>query len=46
MADHWEIIRRAGKTPHALKLNGDGSPAHPLYLRGDLRPFAMGGASC
>lgn len=41
-----EIIRRAGKTPHALKLNGDGSPAHPLFLRGDLRPFEMGGAAC
>lgn len=23
---------------HAIKLNGDGSPAHPLYLKGDLRP--------
>jgi hypothetical protein len=41
-AEVLEIIRQAGKTPHALKLNGDGSPAHPLYLRGDLRPFAMG----
>lgn len=40
-----EIIRQAGKTPHALKLNGDGSPAHPLFLRGDLRPFAIGGVA-
>lgn len=23
---------------HAIKLNKDGSPAHPLYLRGDLVP--------
>ena len=24
---------------HALAINKDGSPAHPLYLRKDLRPF-------
>ncbi|WP_193211158.1 DUF1643 domain-containing protein [Luteolibacter marinus] len=24
---------------HALKVNQDGSPAHPLYLRTDLRPI-------
>jgi hypothetical protein len=24
--------------PHYLKLNSDGMPAHPLYLKGDLRP--------
>lgn len=24
---------------HALAINQDGSPAHPLYLRGDLRPI-------
>lgn len=36
-----ELIRRAGKAPHALKLNKDGSPAHPLYLAGNLRPFPM-----
>jgi hypothetical protein len=34
-------IRTAGKTPHALKLNKDGSPAHPLYLRTTLTPFPM-----
>jgi len=38
------LIRAAGKVPHALQLNKDGSPAHPLYLRGDLVPVAMGGA--
>lgn len=36
-----EIIREAGKVPHALNLNKDGSPQHPLYLRKDLRPFPM-----
>ena len=33
------LIRAAGKVPHALKLNQDGSPAHPLYLRADLLPI-------
>lgn len=28
----------AGVKLHHLKLNGDGSPAHPLYLKGDLQP--------
>lgn len=32
-------IRRAGRTPHALKLTGGGVPGHPLYLRRDLTPF-------
>ena len=27
---------------HALKLNNDGSPAHPLYLKGSLRPRPFG----
>lgn len=27
--------------PHALKLNGDGSPQHPLYLAKALVPFPM-----
>lgn len=36
-----DLIRSTGKVPHALKLNGDGSPAHPLYLRADLRPEPM-----
>jgi hypothetical protein len=35
------LIRVAGKTPHALKLNKDGSPQHPLYLRADAQPFPM-----
>jgi hypothetical protein len=28
-----------GKPMHALQLNLDGSPAHPLYLRGNLKPI-------
>lgn len=27
-----QLVRDAGKVPHALKINRDGSPAHPLYL--------------
>jgi hypothetical protein len=27
---------------HALKLNKDGSPQHPLYLRADAKPMPMG----
>lgn len=26
---------------HCLKQNKDGSPAHPLYLRGDLMPYPL-----
>lgn len=26
---------------HALKLTKDGSPGHPLYLRGDAKPFSF-----
>jgi hypothetical protein len=29
-------------TPHALKLNKDGSPQHPLYLRRDAVPVPIG----
>jgi hypothetical protein len=28
-----------GRPLHAIQLNLDGSPAHPLYLRGDLSPI-------
>jgi hypothetical protein len=38
-----DIIRSADKVPHALKLNGDGSPSHPLYLPRDLVPSPMPG---
>jgi hypothetical protein len=36
-----ELVRSIGKAQNALKLNRDRSPAHPLYLRGDLKPFEM-----
>lgn len=34
-----ELLRLNGAQPMALKLTGDGQPAHPLYLKGDLKPF-------
>lgn len=42
-----EVIRmlRGVCDPCALKLNGDGSPAHPLYLPGNARPFSISGAA-
>jgi hypothetical protein len=39
--DVLRVIREAGKVPFALKLNGDGSPQHPLYIREDTQPEAM-----
>jgi hypothetical protein len=33
-----ELIRSAGKMPHALRINSDGSPEHPLYLSYKLQP--------
>jgi hypothetical protein len=36
-----DVIRDVDKVPHALRLNGDGSPCHPLYLPSDLKPFPM-----
>lgn len=36
-----ELIRKLGVVPHALALNQDGSPAHPLYLKKSLKPFPM-----
>ena len=32
------MVERLGKAPHVLRLNKDGSPAHPLYLPGILKP--------
>jgi hypothetical protein len=41
-----DLIRKAGKVPHALALNDDGTPRHPLArgklaLPRDLRPVPM-----
>lgn len=36
-----ETVRQAGKTPHALKINSDGSPAHPLYIGYDVKPIPI-----
>lgn len=32
------LLREAGIDLHFLKMNACGEPAHPLYLRGSLRP--------
>ena len=32
------LLRAAGMGLYVLKMNGCGEPAHPLYLRGSLRP--------
>ena len=39
--DVCAMLRRHGHTLHALKLNTDGTPRHPLYVRGDLKPFRI-----
>lgn len=36
-----DLLRGAGITPHALQVNGDGSPKHPLYVGYAHRPFAL-----
>lgn len=33
-----EMLRKAGVTPRYLKLNKDGTPAHPLYIGYDVLP--------
>jgi hypothetical protein len=32
------MLQGAGVVPHALRMNGAGEPAHPLYLPGNLKP--------
>jgi hypothetical protein len=36
-----DIIRAAGRVPHALKLTKGGNPGHPLYLPKSANPFPM-----
>jgi hypothetical protein len=40
-----QLLRDEGFKPHALKLNQDGSPQHPLYLKSSLKPFPMGASN-
>lgn len=35
------MLRAVGVTPYALKLNGNGTPQHPLYLGYALRPVEI-----
>lgn len=37
-ADVLAAIHAAGLVPHALRINGDGAPGHPLYIPLDVRP--------
>jgi len=36
-----DLMRGRGYKLHALKLTKEGHPAHPLYLRSDLKPVTM-----
>lgn len=42
-ADVLALLLQLDAEPHALKLTQDGTPAHPLYLSKDLKPFRLGG---
>ncbi len=35
------LLRGAGHELHVLKLCNDGTPSHPLYLKGTLRPILL-----
>lgn len=39
------LFAAMGAKPYALKVNDDGSPSHPLYLRADLKPVPFGWAA-
>ena len=36
-----ELLRAAGVDLHALRVTGAGEPAHPLYLRAQLKPRTL-----
>ena len=36
-----EMLRAQGRVVHALRLNKDESPAHPLYLPASCKPFVI-----
>jgi hypothetical protein len=40
--DVASLLRRAGHELYVLKLCNDGTPSHPLYLKGTLRPSLFG----
>lgn len=40
-AEVLEILRAAGVRPFALRMNADGTPAHPLYLPYSAEPFEI-----
>ena len=39
--DILDTIRSAGKVPHALQINANGSPKHPLYVDYAIQPTPM-----
>ena len=36
-----QLLREAGVKPHALRINADGSPQHPLYVGYEIQPVPM-----
>jgi len=40
-SDVCSMLKRHGYQLHALKLNADGTPRHPLYVSGDIEPFPI-----
>lgn len=39
--DVCSLLRHQGHELHALQLNADGSPRHPLYIKGEVTPFLI-----
>ncbi len=39
--DVCAMLKEHGHNLYTLKLNGDGTPRHPLYLGGNLKPFRI-----